>query len=402
MKINDVIKAKELLKDVIIDTPILDACGIKDNLYIKAENMQKTGSFKLRGAFYKIANLTNEQKANGIVAASAGNHAQGVAYACKVNNIKGTIVMPKSAPMLKVSATKSYGVNVILQGNTFNDAYTYASNLAMIENAEFIEPFDDLDVITGQGTIGLELIDKLEDNDTVVVPIGGGGLASGIAYVIKQYKPNVKVIGVQAKNAPSMYESLKKNEITETMVKTMADGIAVKKPGKLTYELCREYLDDIVLVADDEIAASILIILEKMKLVSEGAGAIAIAACIFNKIQYSNKCYAILSGGNIDVEYLAQIIELGLTKLKRKISLEFTIIDKPQNLKRIVDLLSDANVNIVTVDHHRNKKEILSKKCLVSTKIEINDTKQLDDLIESLKHEGFSITYKDETYIIEG
>ncbi len=401
MNINKIYEAKEVLNNIIVNTPILDARNVKNNLYIKAENMQKTGSFKLRGAYYKVSSLSNEKKKNGIVAASAGNHAQGVALACFENKIKGTIVMPKSAPILKVEATKAYGVEVVLQGDTFNDAYKYAKHLAGINDASFIEPFNDIDVICGQGTIGLELLEHLEDDDTIVVPIGGGGLISGIAYTVKTLRPSIKIVGVQAKNAPSMYESIKNNELLTIPVKTMADGIAVASPGDITYDLCKKYVDEIVLVDDEEIAATILILLEKMKLVAEGAGAISVAACLFDKVKYENKIYAILSGGNIDVNYLASIIDLGLHRLNRKIELNFLVIDKPGNLKRIVDIFSSANVNINSVEHHRAKEEILTKKCQVNVVIEVTDNKQFLDLIEILKKEKYIITEKDDKFLVE-
>ncbi|MEG0076626.1 threonine ammonia-lyase [Anaerorhabdus sp.] len=392
MKIEMIQEAKEVLKGVITKTPIIDASLIHNNLWIKAENLQKTGAFKLRGAYYKLSKLTPEQKACGVVAASAGNHAQGVAYACRDMGIKGTIVMPATAPLSKIEATRSYGVNVELVGDTFNDAYEFAKELVCKTGAIFIEPFDDEEVIAGQGTIGLEILEKMPDVETVLVPIGGGGLASGIAFAIKSLKPSVRVIGVQAKHAPSMKVSIEENKITEAEVNTMADGIAVKKPGNKTFEICRDYLDDVVLVGDKEISATILMLLEKMKLVAEGAGATAIAAAVFHKVSIDQKkTVAVLSGGNIDVNYLAQIIDLGLIKTGRRFSVSFHLTDKPGNLKRVIDTLSEVGANIITVEHDRLSNEVLKHQCSVSMVLETLNQEHKESLIDRLKSEGYEV-----------
>lgn len=391
MQISDIYDAKEVLKDVISKTPIVHATKIHENLWIKAENLQGTGAFKLRGAYNKLSNLTPEEREKGVIAASAGNHAQGVAYSCMKMGIKGTIVMPKTAPLSKIEATRSYGVTVELQGDTFNDAYEYAKNLQEITGAVFIEPFDDPYVIAGQGTIGLEILEKMNDVDTVIVPIGGGGLISGIAAAIKSLRPNCRVIGVQSEHAPSMKESLEQNKMIKLEnVSTIADGIAVKTPGNLTFELCRQYVDEVVTVSEEEIAAAILTLLEKMKMVAEGAGATSVAAAMFNKIDLENhKCVAVLSGGNIDVNLLSKIIDLGLMKTGRKAVINMNVIDKPGNLSRVIELISQTGANIISVNHNRIQNAILFNQCRVGIIIETNNQAHIDEVMRILKENGY-------------
>lgn len=391
MQISDIYDAKEVLKDVISKTPIVHATKIHENLWIKAENLQGTGAFKLRGAYNKLSNLTPEEREKGVIAASAGNHAQGVAYSCMKMGIKGTIVMPKTAPLSKIEATRSYGVTVELQGDTFNDAYEYAKNLQEITGAVFIEPFDDPYVIAGQGTIGLEILEKMNDVDTVIVPIGGGGLISGIAAAIKSLRPNCRVIGVQSEHAPSMKESLEQNKMIKLEnVSTIADGIAVKTPGNLTFELCRQYVDEVVTVSEEEIAAAILTLLEKMKMVAEGAGATSVAAAMFNKVDLENhKCVAVLSGGNIDVNLLSKIIDLGLVKTGRKAVINLNVIDKPGNLSRVIELISQTGANIISVNHNRIQNAILFNQCRVGIIIETNNQAHIDEVMRILKENGY-------------
>lgn len=392
MKLEMIQEAKEILKPVLNSTPLIDAVTLHDKLWIKAENLQKTGAFKLRGAYYKLSKLTQEEKACGVVAASAGNHAQGVAYACRDMGIKGTIVMPATAPLSKIEATRSYGVHVELIGDTFNDAYEYAKDLVEKTGSVFIEPFDDEQIMAGQGTIGLEILDKMPDVEVVLVPIGGGGLAGGIAYAIKSLNPNVKVYGVQAKHAPSMKVSIESNKITECEVNTMADGIAVKKPGDKTFELCKKYLDGVVLVSDKEISATILMLLEKLKLVAEGAGATAAAAALFNKVDIQDKkTVALLSGGNIDVNYLAQIIDLGLIKTGRRCTISFHLTDKPGNLKRVIDTLSESGANIITVEHDRLSNEVLKHQCSVTIVMETLNQAHKESLVQKLIEDGYEV-----------
>ncbi|MEG0265690.1 MAG: threonine ammonia-lyase [Erysipelotrichaceae bacterium] len=391
MELKQIEEAREVLTGVISKTPIVKADKIHRNLYIKAENLQSTGAFKLRGAYYKLSRLNTEQRAKGVIAASAGNHAQGVAYACQDMHIKGTIVMPKSAPLSKIEATRSYGVEVVLQGDTFNDAYEYAKHLQEISGAIFIEPFNDEDILAGQGTIGLEIIEKMPEVECVIVPIGGGGLASGIAFAIKALKPTCKVYGVEAGNASSMKDSLEAGKIiTLDKVTTIADGIAVKAPGDITFEYCKKYLDGVVCVSEEEIAAAILMLVEKMKMIGEGAGASAVAAAMFHKIDIENmKCVAVLSGGNIDVNFLSKIIDLGLVKTGRKAVLSLEVIDKPGNLSKVIELIGSTGANIVSVNHNRIFENALFNKCRVGLVIETFNHEHIDLVIQKLKDNGY-------------
>ena len=392
MKLDRIQKAKEVLEPIISKTPIVHAGKIHENLYIKSENLQGTGAFKLRGAYFKLSNLSDEEKKKGVIAASAGNHAQGVAYSCMKMGIKGTIVMPKTAPLSKIEATRSYGVNVELQGDTFNDAYEYAKNLQEITGAVFIEPFNDEDVIAGQGTIGLEILEKMLDVDTVIVPVGGGGLISGIATAIKSIKPSCRVIGVQSENAPSMKRSLEEGKIIQLeSVNTIADGIAVKTPGTLTYDICKQYVDEVVTVSEEEIAAAILVLLEKMKMVAEGAGATSVAAAMFHKVDLENyKVVCVLSGGNIDVNLLSKIIDLGLIKTGRKAVINMDVVDKPGNLSRMIELISKTGANIISVNHNRIQNGILFNKCRVGLVIETNNQEHIQHVMDILEENGYT------------
>ena len=313
LTIDKVYSARQVLKSVIRNTDLIFANKIlcDNDIYLKPENLQVTGSFKVRGSYYKISQLTEKDKRQGIIACSAGNHSQGVALASKKNNVNSTIYIPSTAPKSKVESTKKYGANVVLVDGTYDDAYLEAQKYADKTGMKFIHPFNDEDVIAGQATIALELLDNLPTLDAVVVPIGGGGLAAGIAYTIKTINPTCKVYGVQASGAPSMYNSVSHKKMeTLTSVATIADGIAVKCPGNLTYNICKDYLDDIVTVTEDEIMASIVTLLEGQKLIVEGAGAVSVAAAMFNKIPLENKKVAcIVSGGNIDLSVLMNIIQ---------------------------------------------------------------------------------------------
>ncbi len=394
MELEMIYDAATVLKGTIVDTPIFKADKIHKNLWVKAENLQSTGAFKLRGAYYKLSKLTEEDKKKGVIAASAGNHAQGVAYACHEMGIDCTIVMPTTAPLSKIEATKSYGVKVKLVGDTFNDAYSFAKKLQKSTGAIFIEPFNDEYVIAGQGTIGLEILHKVPDVEIVLVPLGGGGLASGIAYAIKSEKPQCKVYGVQALGAPSMYESLDKNKIISlNNVSTIADGIAVKSPGDITFNLCQKYLDGVLLVNEEEIAASILALLEKMKMVAEGAGAVAVAAAMFSKINIENsKCVAVLSGANIDVNFLSRIIDLGLIKTGRKVVIRLQVSDKPGYLSQVIDLIAETGANIIRIAHDRETKGILSLKCNVDFHLETISQNHIQQIIEKLSENGYEST----------
>ncbi len=390
MEIN-ISKAKEVLRGIAQHTPLVHADKLSENVWIKAENLQGTGAFKLRGAYYKLSTLSNEERKKGVIAASAGNHAQGVAYACKEMEIHGVIVMPKTAPLSKIEATRSYGVEVVLQGDTFHDAYTYAKHLQQITQAVFIEPFDDEHIIAGQGTIGLEILEDMPDVDIVVVPIGGGGLISGIAYAIKQLRPQCKIIGVQTEAIPSMKASIETHHIVEVPASsTIADGIAVSQPGTFTYALCQQYVDEIITVSEEEIAAAILFLLEKMKMVSEGAGAVSIAAMMFHKFNIENKkCVCVLSGGNIDVNVLSKIIDLGLVKTGRKVSMYLHVIDKPGYLARVIQLIAKTGANIISVHHNRLQDEILANRCRVDFVLETTNEQHIQEVFDILRKDGY-------------
>lgn len=391
MNLERIRDAQRMLRPIISHTPLVHAGKLHENLWIKAENLQITGAFKLRGAYYKLSRLSEAEKACGVIAASAGNHAQGVAYACKMMGIKGTIVMPKTAPLSKIEATRSYGVTVELQGDTFNDAYLYAKNLQKLTQAVFIEPFNDEDIMAGQGTIGLEILARMPQVDTVLVPIGGGGLIGGIACAIKSLRPDCRVIGVQAVQAPSMQRSIENGEIIQLdSVSTIADGIAVKTPGELTFAACQQYVDEIVTVSEEEIAAAILLLLEKMKMVAEGAGAVSVAAAIFEKVDLEkHTCVSVLSGGNIDVNLLSRIMDLGLMKTGRKAVLNMNVIDKPGNLSRVIDLISKTDANILSIEHNRNQSKILAGQCRVGMIIETNNHEHIERVLKVLRENGY-------------
>ena len=309
LTLDKIYQASHVLRSVIRKTDLIYAPKInpESEIYLKTENLQVTGSFKVRGAYYMMSQLSEEEKAKGVVACSAGNHAQGVALAAAKNHINAVICLPDGAPISKVEATKSYGAQVCMVEGVYDDAYAKALELKEKENYTFVHPFDNEDVIAGQGTIGLELLDQMPDVDAVIVPIGGGGLISGVAFAIKSLNPNIKVYGVQASGAPSMYQSIQDGKIEcLDSVSTIADGIAVKKPGELTFELCSKYVDEIVTVDDDEIAQAILFLMERGKMVAEGAGAAPVAAIMNHKFDVSGKVVAVISGGNIDVTMIAQ------------------------------------------------------------------------------------------------
>ena len=347
--------AQRVLKEAATVTPLIKADKIGENIYLKSENFQLTGSFKLRGAYYKIASLTPEEAEKGVIACSAGNHAQGVALSATRRGIKSVICMPAGAPISKVEATKSYGGEVVLVPGVYDDAANRAVELMEEKGYTFVHPFNDERVIAGQGTIGLEIINQLPDVEVVYVPIGGGGLISGVSYAIKALKPDCKVIGVQAAGAPSMYESRKQGEVIELdKVATIADGIAVKKPGDITFEMCQKYVDEIVTVSEEEIATAILTLMEKQKTVAEGAGATALAAAMFDKANLKGKkSVCVVSGGNIDVSILSRVITQGLNKTGRIANIETKVVDKPGQLISLLQLISKTGANIISINHER-------------------------------------------------
>lgn len=388
-------QAREVLKDVIRETPINDTSRLADDfeLFVKMESLQKTGSFKIRGAYFKIFNLTKEEKERGIIAASAGNHAQGVAYTARKLGIEATIVMPKDAPLQKVTNTAKHGAKVELFGNTFQEAYYHALEVAKDNNLTFIEPYDDVDVIAGQGTIGLEILDQCPDVDVVFVPVGGGGLAAGIAYAIKTLKPSCKVYGVEAKDVNSMKKSINEGEIVAiSNPKTIADGIAVSKVGTLTYEICKTYLDGIIEVDDEATSVAILTLMERSKIVSEGAGAIAIAAALSNQVDLKGKkVVSVLSGGNIDVTLLSRLIDVALRNLGRKVEISTTIQDKPGELANLLEIISNTGANIIKISHNRLSKRVKIGSSAVNIELETLNHNHIDRIISLLEEKGFLV-----------
>ncbi len=393
--LDNVYRASQVLKSVVRKTDIIYAPKLRTDaeIYLKTENLQVTGSFKVRGAYYKMSRLTPEEKARGVVACSAGNHAQGVALAARENGIKAVICLPDGAPISKIEATKSYGAEVCLVPGVYDDAYNKALSLRDEEGYTFIHPFNDEYVIAGQGTIALEIIDQLPSLDAVIVPIGGGGLISGIAYTLKSINPDVKVYGVQAAGAPSMYKSVKDGEIEELdKVSTIADGIAVKKPGDLTYEICSKYVDDIVTVTDDEISAAILALMEQQKLVTEGAGAVSVAAAMFGKVDIKGKkVVCLLSGGNIDVTILSRVIKRGLLMSGRSCQLMIELVDKPGQLKDVARIIADLGGNVTSVHHERANEGSDVNGCYLRIILETKNYDHIEEIKKGLVREGFKL-----------
>ena len=388
--------ANKVLKGIIRKTDMIYAPNIKSdaNIYLKTENLQVTGSFKIRGSYFKISQLTDKEKEKGVIACSAGNHAQGVALAATKNNIKSLICLPDGAPISKIEATKNYGAEVCLVKGVYDDAYNKAIELRDKEGYTFIHPFNDPDVIAGQGTIGLEIIEQLPEVDIVVVPIGGGGLISGVAYTIKQINPNCKVYGVQSIGAPSMDTSIKKEKITTlSKVQTIADGIAVKTPGDYTYELVKKYVDGIITVTDDEIALAILTLLEQQKLISEGAGAVPVAAVLANKIpdiKGKNVC-CLVSGGNIDVTILSRVIERGLKMGGRKANITIALSDKPGQLSDVSRIIAQTGANVTSVNYDSTDLDMNITDCYLRINVETRNFDHINTIKKALKDEGFEV-----------
>ena len=394
LSLDMVFNAQTVLKSIIRETNVVRAYGIAPDceLYLKPENLQITGSFKVRGSAYKIAMLSEEEKAKGVIACSAGNHAQGVALAATKNGIRSLICLPDSAPISKVEATKGFGADVCLVEGCYDDAYKKALELKEKEGYTFVHPFDDENVIAGQGTIALEVLNDLDNIDAIVVPVGGGGLISGIAYTAKQIRPDVKIYGVQVAGAPSMYNSVKQGEIIcLDSVHTIADGIAVKQPGENTFRLVSEYVDDIALVSDDEVSSAILALMEKQKMIAEGAGAAAVAAVMFNKFPLKGKrVVSIVSGGNIDVTSLSRVIDRGLLNSGRSSSLLIELIDKPGQLKDISRIIADCGGNVTGVHYEKGNTESVNG-CFLRIEMETRDFEHVNLIITSLRKEGFKI-----------
>ena len=395
LTLDKVYHAAFVLKDVIRKTDIIPAVRLSDSckVYLKTECLQVTGSFKVRGAYYKISQLSDEEKKRGVIACSAGNHAQGVALAATRSGVKSLICLPDGAPISKVEATKALGAEVCLVKGVYDDAYAKAIELKDKYGYTFIHPFDDVDVIAGQGTIGLEILDQLSDVDAIVVPVGGGGLISGLAFAVKSLRPDVKVYGVQAAGAPSMYNAMRDKKIeTLDSVSTIADGIAVKTPGEHTFEYVSEYVDGIVTVTEDEICSAILALIEKQKMIAEGAGAVSVAAVMFDKVPVKGKkVCCLVSGGNIDVTILSRVIKRGLLKSGRTYSVCIELMDKPGQLKEVSRIIAELGGNVIAVHHERGNESSDINGCFLRILMETRNFEHIQAIKSALLQAGFKL-----------
>ena len=395
LTLDKVYHAAYVLKNVIRHTDLIQAPKInrEAEVYLKTENLQNTGSFKLRGAYYKISQLSEEEKAKGVIACSADNHAQGVALAAQRSGIPAIICIPDGAPISKVENTKSYGARVELVKGVYDDAYRRACELQQETGCTFIHPFDDPDVIAGQGTIGLELLDQLPDVDAVIVPVGGGGLIAGVAFAVKSLNPHCKVYGVQAAGAPGMVHALEAGGPDALdRVSTFADGIAVKCPGSLTYELTKKYVDDVVTVTDDETATAVLALIEEQKLIAEGAGAVAVAAAMFNKIDIKGKkVICLISGGNIDVTILSRVITRGLVKAGRVADMVIELADKPGQLREIASIIAEHGGNVIHVRHDHGGLDTDIVGCYLSIQMETRNHQHVEEIYNAISSAGYKI-----------
>ena len=386
--------ASEALRGVAEVTPMVTSTRLGRNLYIKSENLQKTGSFKIRGAYNKIRQLSPEEASHGVIACSAGNHAQGVALSATRLGIRSVICMPEGAPILKVEATRGYGAEVVLVPGVYDDAAREAERLSKEKGYTFAHPFNDPYVIAGQGSIGLEILDQVPDVDQVIVPIGGGGLISGVACALKSMRPNIKVIGVQAATVPSMFVSVRNGMITTVKDgPTIADGIHVLTPGDLTFDMVQKYVDEVVTVSEDEIAAAIVALLEGPKTVAEGAGATTVAAYLFKKVDTSLKTVALVSGGNVDITTLSRIITKGLQKTGRIVQLRTKLVDKAGNLAQLLSCIADNGANVLEIDHEREDAKTEVNSCVVSLTLETRDREHVLKLRQDLESHGYSLLY---------
>ena len=395
LTLDNVYRASNILRDIVRKTDIVYAPKLRHgvDVYLKTENLQITGSFKIRGAYYKMSCLSPEDRKRGVIACSAGNHAQGVALAAQKRAIKTVICLPDSAPISKIEATRAYGAEICLVDGVYDDAYRKAISLRDEGGYTFIHPFDDEDVIAGQGTIALEIEDQVTDFDAIVVPVGGGGLISGIAFAMKAINPHVKIYGVQAVGAASMYNSVRDGRIEElASVSTIADGIAVKKPGELTYDICSRFVDEIVTVNDDEISAAILALMEQHKLVTEGAGAASVAAVMFDKLDLmGKKTVCLLSGGNIDVTILSRVINRGLLMSGRTCRLNIELIDKPGQLNKVSRIIADLGGNVISVHHERANEGSDVNGCNLCLLLETRNFKHMEEIKSALLSFGFRL-----------
>ncbi|MDC7955985.1 threonine ammonia-lyase [Fusobacterium simiae] len=394
-KIQDFITAKEKLSKVLLETSLIQSPIFSkesgNEVYIKPENLQKTGSFKIRGAYNKISNLTDEEKKKGVIASSAGNHAQGVAYGAKESGIKAVIVMPKSTPLIKVESTKQYGAEVVLYGDVYDDAFKKAKELEEKEGYIFVHPFDDEDVIYGQGTIALEILEELPEADIILVPVGGGGLISGIACAAKILKPEIKIIGVEPDGAASAYEAIKEDRVVELKeANTIADGTAVKKIGNITFEYIKKYVDEIITVSDYELMEAFLLLVEKHKIIAENSGILSLAA--LKKLKEKNKkVVSVVSGGNIDVLMISSMINKGLIRRDRIFNFTVSIPDKPGELAKVVDLIAQQGANVVKLEHNQFKNLSRFKDIELQITVETNGSEHIKNLTQAFEEKGYEI-----------
>ena len=394
-KIQDFITAKEKLSKVLLKTSLIQSPIFSkeagNEVYIKPENLQKTGSFKIRGAYNKITNLSDEEKKKGVIASSAGNHAQGVAYGAKESGIKAVIVMPKSTPLIKVESTKQYGAEVVLHGDVYDDAFKKAKELEEKEGYIFVHPFDDEDVIYGQGTIALEILEELPETDIILVPIGGGGLISGIACAAKILKPEIKIIGVEPDGAASAYEAIKEDKVVELKeANTIADGTAVKKIGNITFEYIKKYVDEIITVSDYELMEAFLLLVEKHKIIAENSGILSLAA--LKKLKEKNKkVVSVVSGGNIDVLMISSMINKGLIRRDRIFNFSVNIPDKPGELAKVVDLIAQQGANVVKLEHNQFKNLSRFKDIELQITVETNGSEHIQKLTQAFEEKGYEI-----------
>ncbi|MCI6505773.1 MAG: threonine ammonia-lyase [Ruminococcus sp.] len=395
LTLDKIYHASHVLKNVVRETKLVEAPKINPEceVYLKPECLQLTGSFKLRGSGYMISQLSDEEKAHGVIACSAGNHAQGVALAATKYGIKSLICLPDGAPISKVEATKNYGAEVCMVKGVYDDAYAKAIELRDKCGYTFVHPFDDINVIAGQGTIGLEIMEEMSDVDAIVVPIGGGGLISGVAFAAKKLNPNIKVYGVQAAGAPSMYNSIKEGKIIKLdSVNTIADGIKVMEPGENTFKLVSEYVDEIVTVTEDEISSAILALIEQQKMIAEGAGAVSVAAVMFNKIPVKGKkVVCVVSGGNIDATILSRVIKRGLMNTGRSASLCIELMDKPGQLEMVSKIIADCGGNVISVHHERASEIADINGCYLRLVLETKNFDHIAMIEKSLKDNGFKL-----------
>lgn len=395
LTLDRVYQAAHVLKSVVRETDLIPSPGLFPGceLVLKPENLQNTGSFKIRGAYFKISSLTDAEKSRGVVACSAGNHAQGVALAAKKAGIRSTIFIPSVAPLSKIEATKRLGAEIKIVDGVYDDAYDEAVRHIENDGGVLIHPFDDEDIIAGQGTIGLEILEEMPDVEAVVVPVGGGGLAAGIAFTIKKLKPECRVYGAEAAGAGSMYASRAAGERESlTEISTFADGIAVRSPGELTFRLCEDYLDGVVTVTDDEIATAILALMEQQKLVSEGAGAVAVAALMFGKLPLcGKKTCAVVSGGNIDVNILSRVITRGLMTTGRFSQLKIALLDKPGQLREVSGIIAEYGANVIKVRHDPGGEETDITGCYLHISLETRNKEHFSEICQALKNKGYQL-----------